>query len=899
MSTRSSVDVRRDENSANSLLKRHRKHIPILIAIMVAIAVVASGTSIVSLYDAAFDQSRVMLLEIVKGKASMAQAVTRFDAMNSQDDHPEGAAAATIEQLVDGIREFRGFGESSLITIAWKKGNTVTLYSKSSSSDVVVQRTVPYDDTLPPTVFHALREHSGSSILRDAEGREILAAFDNVPELNAGIIATVEIADIRAPFIHMMLIAGIASIVFILVGAWLVYRLTTPLIHEVASGEAYIRGIMEHAADSIVTINSEGTIESVNPAAAFMFGYETEEMIGRNVSMLMPEPDRSEHDNYIRNYLTTRRGKILGVGARDVFGRRKNGNEFPLELSIGEMEIGRERKFVATMRDITERIADQEALIESEERSRSVIDLSPDAILITIDGVVKFSNPAAARMFGADNALQINGKTFAELTHPDDRDQVTDFVRKNTSDSVSRFAELKRIRLDGSEFESEASSTSLVWNGETARLTFIRDISERKAAEQTSTRLGRILDRSFNEIYVFAADTMKFIQVSKGARQSMGYTMAEMRDLTAFDIDPEITEEMLHELVAPLMNGEREFITFESVHQRRDGTTYPVIVRLQLSREEDPPVFVAIIEDVTERKAAEAALQQANEGLELRVQERTAQLKSSNTELQQTVTALRDAQDQLVESEKMASLGGLVAGVAHEINTPIGVGVTAASHLEDAITGIRERYDAGEMKRSDLEKFLEINAQSTKIVLSNLRRASDLIRSFKQVAVDQSSEEARTIKLHDYINEVLTSLRPQLKKTSHRIEFDCDDALAMDTYPGALSQIVTNFVMNSILHAFEPDDEGHIRISVANGGDSVSLRYSDDGKGMGEEQIARIYEPFFTTKRGSGGSGLGMHIVYNLITRTLGGRIDCTSEPGNGTRFDVTLPLYSENTNVH
>ncbi|MBE9126992.1 MULTISPECIES: ATP-binding sensor histidine kinase [unclassified Coleofasciculus] len=276
-------------------------------------------------------------------------------------------------------------------------------------------------------------------------------------------------------------------------------------------------------------------------------------------------------------------------------------------------------------------------------------------------------------------------------------------------------------------------------------------------------------------------------------------------------------------------------------------------------------------------------LQQFNENLEQLVEERT-------TELSQALDDLKATQTKLVESEKMASLGGLVAGVAHEINTPVGIGITAASLLADKTTVFFELYKSGQMKRSQLEKFLDTAMQSSSIILSNLNRAADLIQSFKQVAVDQSSEKQRTFKLKQYLSEVLISLQPKLRTTPHQLEIKGDKAIALNTYPGALSQIITNLVMNSLTHAYSPEDAGHLVFDFKQEGEQIILIYSDDGKGIPQEHLSKIFEPFFTTKRGQGGSGLGLHIVYNLVTQKLNATIECVSQVDAGTKFIIKLP---------
>ncbi|THB70203.1 MAG: PAS domain S-box protein [Gammaproteobacteria bacterium] len=301
--------------------------------------------------------------------------------------------------------------------------------------------------------------------------------------------------------------------------------------------------------------------------------------------------------------------------------------------------------------------------------------------------------------------------------------------------------------------------------------------------------------------------------------------------------------------------------------------------------------------DITEQKKAENEallrtnqLSQANkeltkhkEHLQDLVDERTVELKSSLEELQQ-------AQDYIIQSEKMSALGGLVAGVAHEINTPVSIGVTAASHLEDRTKATLNKYKDGNLKRSDLEEYFGIVNDSSRMVVMNMRRAADLIQSFKQVAVDQSSEVKRNFKLLEYLEEILLSLHSEINKNGLEVLLNCPKGIVLNTYPGALSQVMTNLIMNSIIHGFDDKDNGIISINVKEIDENISITYKDNGKGIEEEYLNKIYDPFFTTKRGSGGSGLGMHIVYNLVTQTLCGDINCLSQEAEGVVFDLRIP---------
>ncbi len=262
----------------------------------------------------------------------------------------------------------------------------------------------------------------------------------------------------------------------------------------------------------------------------------------------------------------------------------------------------------------------------------------------------------------------------------------------------------------------------------------------------------------------------------------------------------------------------------------------------------------------------------------------------AKTELEIALESLKQTQNQLIQTEKMAALGGIVAGVAHEINTPVGVSVTAASYLDEKNNEILELFETGKLKKADLEKHINTTMETIKILMINLERASNLIGSFKQIAVDQSVDEKRVFVLKDYINEVLLSLNPKVKKTKHKIIVDCEDDIEIYASPGGLSQIIANLVVNSLVHAFDDSFEGIIKIKVKCENSEIIIEYSDNGKGISENDIKKIYEPFFTTKRGSGGTGLGLNIVYNIVSKEYNGKIKCNSIPGNGTIFTIRIP---------
>ncbi|MBT7478349.1 MAG: PAS domain S-box protein [Gammaproteobacteria bacterium] len=298
-----------------------------------------------------------------------------------------------------------------------------------------------------------------------------------------------------------------------------------------------------------------------------------------------------------------------------------------------------------------------------------------------------------------------------------------------------------------------------------------------------------------------------------------------------------------------------------------------------------PVHYMAIRYDITLIKESEQRIREE--------QERTV---CANQELQESMEELQETQQQLVESEKMAALGGLVAGVAHEVNTPLGISVTAASYLKDQTNVIVQHYRDQKMKRSELERYMAQAEESSTIVLENLMRASALVKSFKQVAVDQSSEELRLFLVVEYLEDILRSLRPKLKQLPHQVMITGDPEIEMVGDPGVLAQVITNLVMNAVIHGLDDAVAGEIKMDVHEQDESVVIQFKDNGKGAPPSVVDNIFEPFFTTRWGAGGSGLGMHLVYNLLSQKMGGTIHCSSEIGKGMLFTLTLPKHPSNT---
>ncbi|TYQ15277.1 UNVERIFIED_CONTAM: signal transduction histidine kinase [Acetivibrio alkalicellulosi] len=262
----------------------------------------------------------------------------------------------------------------------------------------------------------------------------------------------------------------------------------------------------------------------------------------------------------------------------------------------------------------------------------------------------------------------------------------------------------------------------------------------------------------------------------------------------------------------------------------------------------------------------------------------------AKTDLLEALETLKQTQNQLIQSEKMAALGGLVAGVAHEVNTPIGVSVTAASYLDEKNKEILKLLEAGKLKRVDLEKHIDTTIETVKILSVNLERALNLITGFKQITAHESMETKKKFFIKDCIEEVFLGLNSKIKEKKHTIYVNCEDDMEIYACQEGVAQIITNLVLNSFVHGFEDIKEGIISINVFKQFEETIIEYNDNGKGISENDIKKIFEPFFTTRRGRGGTGLGLNIVYNIVNNELKGNIKCKSAFGNGTTFIITIP---------
>ncbi|GAA5183054.1 hypothetical protein GCM10025771_33770 [Niveibacterium umoris] len=330
---------------------------------------------------------------------------------------------------------------------------------------------------------------------------------------------------------------------------------------------------------------------------------------------------------------------------------------------------------------------------------------------------------------------------------------------------------------------------------------------------------------------------------------------------------------------------------YECRLKSRNGEARSYLASTEIMESGGQACVFSVLIDVTERLQAEQAVRRLNEELEARVEARTAALQTANRELEENIGLLQATQEQLMHADKLASLGSLVAGISHELNTPIGNALTLASTLTDRIREFNADVAAKKLSRSGLAAFSDELRDTGELLQHSLRRSADLIASFKQVAVDQTSERRRSFDLRQVIEDVLDTLRPTIRRSEHQIEDAVPEGIVMDSYPGPLGQVLINLIQNALLHAFADPDGGVIRLEASTAEDqTVTLTVSDNGNGIAPDALGRIFDPFFTTRLGQGGSGLGLSIVHRIVTRLLCGTIRVDSTPAAGTCFTIRIP---------
>ncbi len=452
--------------------------------------------------------------------------------------------------------------------------------------------------------------------------------------------------------------------------------------------------------------------------------------------------------------------------------------------------------------------------------------------------------------------------------------------------------------------------------------------------KETQQFLKVFLDNLPYPIFVKRAKDGGFVYWNKAEEDLVGISAASALNKTDFDIVPKAQAEFFRKMDMEVFKKSSVLIIPEEpLYIPHLGRRILRTVKTPIYDENNEPLFLlGISQDVTEAKKNEEELKKYCHNLENLVRLRTSELKAANAklekhqeelqaansllkehqneieevntlleeqkeellqqkeELQTTLENLQKTQEQLIESEKLSALGGLVAGVAHEINTPVGIGVTAVSNLQEEIKEMASLYKKDEISRKDFKEFLESANDSASLIHKNLERTAQLIQSFKQVSVDQVSEQQRSFNFKSYLEDIIRSLSPKFKHKDIKFNLQCDEELLLNSFPGAYAQVFTNLLLNSFTHGFHDRQQGKVTITAKQKERRLEIEYRDDGNGISSVDLPHIFEPFFTSDQHKG-TGLGLNIVYNIVKQKLHGSISCKSIPGKGVLFMIELPI--------
>ncbi len=584
---------------------------------------------------------------------------------------------------------------------------------------------------------------------------------------------------------------------------------------------------------------------------------------------------------------TVRPLAAIAASIRAVAGGEKNASipAIDVDNEIGDIaraaEVFRQTLFDAdAAREAAVRALAEQRL--AEESYRTLFETSVDGIYVTTPGgELLNANPALARMMGYATPHElINGigdVARSVYLHASAREQYQFLMRR---DGMVREFEYQVRARDGTIlWLSDSASAVRNEAGEIVRYEgVVRDITDQKRAEDAIAEGRRLLQQVIDTVPAVINVKDKNLHYVLMNRYMAGVFGIEPKDAighTTTDLMSRYGAQKTDENDKRVLEAGRELGFYEEEYRDSAGNMRQWLVNKLPLLDADGEIenIVTVALDIGERKRGEQEMRKAKDAAE-------AALRN-----------LRETQNSLIEAEKLAALGRLVAGIAHEVNNPVGISLTVASALERKTALFAGEVARGDLRRSSLNDYLETSRDASSQLVANLNRAAELITSFKQVAADRNYSDQRVFDLGDLTEQVVMSLRPGLRKQNLTLNVDCQPNLTMNSYPGPYGQVLTNLFLNSVAHAFPDGKAGAVDIQVrASGKDNVEILFSDNGVGMSLDVRRRAFDPFFTTRRDQGGTGLGLHIVYSIVTTRLGGRLDLDSQPGGGTRIQMILP---------
>jgi PAS domain S-box-containing protein len=518
----------------------------------------------------------------------------------------------------------------------------------------------------------------------------------------------------------------------------------------------------------------------------------------------------------------------------------------------------------------------------AEESYRKLFEGSVDGIYVTTPaGALLNANPALARMMGYETPEELIGDvrdiSNTIYVDPQAREQYRALMERHGM--VREFEYQVRQRGGAILWISDSATVVRDEAGVVVRYEgTIRDITDQKRAEDAIAEGRRLLQQVIDTVPAVINvknKELRYVLMNRYMAGIFGVEPADALGRTTSDLMSRYGAQKTDENDKRVLAANKGLGFYEEEYMDSSGEMRQWLVNKLPLLDGDGEIerIVTVALDIGERKRGELEMRKAKDAAE-------AALRN-----------LRETQNSLIEAEKLAALGRLVAGVAHEVNNPVGISLTVASSLERKTALFTAEVERGDLRRSRLTEFLETSRDASGQLVANLNRAAELIQSFKQVAADRNYSDQRTFDLGDLTEQVVMSLRPGLRKHHLTLNVDCQPNLSMNSYPGPYGQVLTNLFLNAVAHAFPDGRPGAVDIQVREAGkDNVEIIFSDNGCGMSLDVRRRAFDPFFTTRRDQGGTGLGLHIVYSIVTNRLGGRLELDSEPSKGTRIQIVLP---------
>jgi PAS domain S-box-containing protein len=518
----------------------------------------------------------------------------------------------------------------------------------------------------------------------------------------------------------------------------------------------------------------------------------------------------------------------------------------------------------------------------AEESYRKLFEGSVDGIYVTTPaGELLNANPALARIMGYETPEDLSNSIVdisnTIYVHPEARAEYQALMQRHGM--VREFEYQVRRRNGDILWLSDSATVARDEAGEVIRYEgTVRDITDQKRAEDAIAEGRRMLQQVIDTVpaVINVKDKqLHYVLMNRYMAGIFGIDPADAIGRTTTDLMSRYGAQKTDENDRRVLAAGTGLGFYEEEYLDSAGNLRHWLVNKLPLLKPDGEIenIVTVALDIGERKRGELEMRKAKDAAE-------AALRN-----------LRETQNSLIEAEKLAALGRLVAGVAHEVNNPVGISLTVASSLERKSTNFAAEVARGDLRRSSLNEFLETTRDASAQLVANLNRAAELIQSFKQVAADRNYSDQRSFDLGDLTEQVVMSLRPGLRKHHLTLNVDCQPNLTMNSYPGPYGQVLTNLFLNAVAHAFPDGRPGAVDIKVRESGrDNVEIIFSDNGCGMSLDVRRRAFDPFFTTRRDQGGTGLGLHIVYSIVTNRLGGRLELDSEPGEGTRIQIILP---------